>query len=602
MSSSFQNALSSLLWKVNDSTNAKEHSSILTPEKINQINSPFQFGLELEYHQKRLKAINPAIFLQLKLSDAQKQAYINELEAAVNCFDRQIQVELNYGRYRQLADIQAQSETCIKYIRILKGEEAELLSQESQQVISMCIGLSIIESFKKIKQSSFQHAHDILDPLNACRLYWVWGGSLLQDVLHLLSGKLLNIDIATRETSAPSYSLGMLSWILYYTTFFLDVYMLCKHTIPGPWMTEEEKNRPISERFLEQWHLRKHSMINDLVWATANLVCFYWLKGDGFKGHAGDAGTVVLLVVDCLVSLWLYMEEKRLHEQAIITLTHEIEYWNKGARIFDTAEAERRMKIDLLEKMKAEQERDWIYRKASHLTNIYIAGAYVLACLLFLATAFPLPEATLTVTSVTASAACFLLAVAYNAISAGIDISRANAVRADLERDLAALERDFSDEGSEEKKRALFIQIQDTKAKIEVQQKQIRYTVMELARTIIVDSTLPLMVFALSVFVPLTLFMSPTMAGFLIIGLAFIISIASKKILEKCASPKEAAQVEYNEEDYQEYCDNTEAPEVWTTPKPEEEGLLSSGSFFTKRNTVQTAQKDPGSSSVLSFS
>lgn len=76
---------------------------------------------------------------------------------------------------------------------------------------------------------------------NEKRLYWVWASSLLKVILAALPDDFFNVGQATEVVKAPDPYTGTLSWALYYFRFSLNMFLLLKHTISGPWMSEREK-------------------------------------------------------------------------------------------------------------------------------------------------------------------------------------------------------------------------------------------------------------------------------------------------------------------------------------------------------------------------
>ena len=111
MADSFFTGINQLLWKPQWSPKSElegdEFVSVFSPGRYQQIESPFQFGIELDYYQRRIKAIRPATFDFF--DDEAKTAMVNELTDAIQLFRHHHDVELNYGRLRTLAEINDQN-------------------------------------------------------------------------------------------------------------------------------------------------------------------------------------------------------------------------------------------------------------------------------------------------------------------------------------------------------------------------------------------------------------------------------------------------------------------------------------------------------------
>lgn len=163
--------------------------------------------------------------------------------------------------------------------------------------------------------------------VNDRRLFWVWAGSngmmgALTDYLdtHFDPKHTDNKPWHDRTTrmkgniNALREPLGYFSFVIYYFRFAIDLFVLLKHTFSGKWMSKEEAQIDAWERFKTQWNARKFMILNDVVWATINLMTFKWFwffKKDTGKGQAGfHAGilTTALLVFDIMIASWMFWE------------------------------------------------------------------------------------------------------------------------------------------------------------------------------------------------------------------------------------------------------------------------------------------------------
>ena len=138
-----------------------------------------------------------------------------------------------------------------------------------------------------------------MSKVNGLRLYWVWGGCLLSTVISMLPDTFINKQSAGSAVAMPAPITGYASWLLYYTRFGVNLSLLLKHTLTGPWMSVEERDKiPAWERFKSQWNQRKFALLNDSIWGVANMACYFWLVGPGMLGYCGNVATAGLLVMD----------------------------------------------------------------------------------------------------------------------------------------------------------------------------------------------------------------------------------------------------------------------------------------------------------------
>lgn len=154
-----------------------------------------------------------------------------------------------------------------------------------------------------------------LDYLNWYRLYWVWAGGsggLLGSILDLEPmKKWLGRDTASKRLESVSPYTGLASWEGYVLRFGLHGFLMGKHTLWHPWLSEEEKDVDWQTRFLAQADQRKHRMLNDLAWGYVNFASMYWYTSSisPYLGMIGAAINVLLMAFD------LGMAHLKLHEQ-----------------------------------------------------------------------------------------------------------------------------------------------------------------------------------------------------------------------------------------------------------------------------------------------
>lgn len=230
-----------------------------------------------------------------------------------------------------------------------------------------------------------------MSDVNERRLYWVWGGGMLSSVIEMLPDDFYRKAQAQKAVSAPAPITGYMSWVLYYTRFAINLSLLLKHSIDGPWMSEEERKIPAWERFKTQWNQRKFSLLNDSIWGLANMACFFWLKGPGAMGMAGNVATAGLLLMDLSLSIWRFYEESTAYNkriQAMYDAYDRLKGKLKKAEESSTPDpdriAELQRQLREANRLIMRTELDWKYKKLNMINDMAYAGgllaAFCVAC------------------------------------------------------------------------------------------------------------------------------------------------------------------------------------------------------------------------------
>ncbi|ASQ47382.1 hypothetical protein [Legionella clemsonensis] len=435
--------------------------------------------------------------------------------------------------------------------------------------------------------------------VNFRRLYWVWGGGMLASALDLMAFQgtlpIDQIDQAQQHLSIPSPAMGYMSWVLYYTRFGISLGLLLKHTIAGPWMSDKEANIPAWERFKTQWNQRKFALLNDAIWATANLVCFFWLRGSGMLGYAGNVVTACLLLMDLSLSIWRFVEESTKHNQEMAAfierekeLTKQIELLAGSvsgikksleqfrAKIvnFDEDEDVKKLKQQQeqylhqqavleaerkqLQKTKKQAEMAWRYKKYGLINDTAYAAGLLFAFCLFCCFFFPpaaLAPALVLIMGVAGAALCFTLTVLYAAVSGGLDIAKSKESIKDARAECKELMVQFANESDPDIKKQLYLEMKALMAESEYQEKMIRFQAIQLARSIFVDAFIPALVFASLVFMPLGIGLAVMAAGFAVAVISHII-INRFKPENKAAEDLQKLSLITVESDFKKFQDN----------------------------------------------
>ncbi|WP_277619256.1 hypothetical protein [Legionella norrlandica] len=271
------------------------------------------------------------------MNEENKKKFLRDLQVtyllllAEKKYEEQHQKVENFRIYTKHLKRCAELIDYLNYKKISLGQETPLTQKYRQatdgypvKYLSIFLGKELAEKIVDSLDHKTKTIKEAMGWFNEKRLYWVWGSSFLKVILGALPTDFFNVTQATQVVKAPDPYTGTISWALYYFRFSLNMFLLLKHTIKGPWMSEKEKRKPWTERFLTQWDQRKFSLLNDSIWATGNLVCFFWLTGKGALGTWGDVLTLALLVFDISIAIWDFEEQKTRHNKEMLDFDNNI--------------------------------------------------------------------------------------------------------------------------------------------------------------------------------------------------------------------------------------------------------------------------------------
>ncbi|QEY52964.1 hypothetical protein [Legionella longbeachae] len=123
--------------------------------------------------------------------------------------------------------------------------------------------------------------------------------------------------------------LADLAWIFFLPRLSVNLFLLMKHTLPGPWMSKEEKSLGLSVRFHAQMQRRWFELGNDSVWMTAGLVNRLVLTGA--LAPFAIYVSLTCFAIDIILSVTrAYLELSRLYElrkqyEAMLKQTNSLE-------------------------------------------------------------------------------------------------------------------------------------------------------------------------------------------------------------------------------------------------------------------------------------
>lgn len=595
--------------------------------------------IPLSFYDDFLSNTHAAMFPYM--TEEKKNETLRDLQVTYLFYLSQLGYELEHQKKENSKDYQEKLKHCQDLIDALlypkvcaerqtqpSPEQAYFSDGRPAAYTGLVAGQVFAEEMVKLSSGSITKTiRNKMGWVNGERLYWVWASSFLKTILSILPDDFFNIDQANKTIRTPDLYTGTMSWGLYYFRFALNLGLLLKHTIAGPWMSKEEKSEGTWERFKTQWAQRKFSLLNDSIWATGNLLCFFWLCGSSVAGAWGDALTIALLAFDITLAFWEYSEQSAQHEQQVNDYATALMELSKQAKELklsnDTLQTElnelmhqlkqagqekQEIEQELQEKQKklAEQEqllielnlqtsalkrakdkcvREWTYQKMTLVTGVVYACGLMLA---FAMLAMPFLPAIAAV-SVVGSALCFTLSLINNAVKGGIELHKmkitAKELRAEQEEKIYAFKAlsalPFTDDNV---KRLMFLEIKKLKIDSEHQEKMLAKQTVNLLRSILIESMIPPLVF-------LSLVMLPLGTGLGILAASFALAVATHLLIEHSFKEDKPGLNKLEEKEYEEFCTD---PDNW------DKKSNNSAHFFKEKRAVAHDKGDEQTPILLS--
>jgi hypothetical protein len=437
--------------------------------------------------------------------------------------------------------------------------------------------------------------------VNEKRLYWVWGSTFIKTMLRLLQDDFYNVTQAKSMIGSLDPYTGALSWALYYFRFSVNLFLLLKHTIKGPWMSDEEAQTPWTIRLQARWSQTKFGILNDFLWGPANMVCYFWLRGP-VLGPWGDALTLLLLAYDIWAALKDFTEQEAAYYEQMEEYDREIAALQQKANslkdlLADEEEEKNRkikmhqlqMQINALTRARERCEKNWEFQKLSLYNNIGYAFALTFSFVLLATPFMPLTEAAALTLGVVGAVLCFAFTVIANSIRGGIEIRRSQEAvkeakhkfheRVEFLKEL--IKQD--DNLDENQKRFLFLEIKKYKLETEYQKQMMVLQAAQLIRSIMLEACMPAIIFSSLVFLPMGIGFAPLGA---ILGLAILSDLLINALL--APDPQMKNLPAFDEKEYKEFC----------TLISKENDTKAQHSFFkpkaTKKQEATDLPSEPG--------
>jgi hypothetical protein len=486
-------------------------------------------GTTVSFYTKLVQETNPAILYYL--SEHKKEAIREQLQFAIYLFCAQYELNWAEDRKQLLDDLEENIQTCACLLDRLNNPLLKELNPENQlhaaiqqhenclKYVGFSVGqfiADIMADFHSLKEefnkSKTQFIKDIMGKVNSKRLYWVWGGGLISTIISLLPNNFDGKSQGLNAAAAPAPVTGRMSWMLYYARFAINLSLLMKHTIAGPWMRAEEEQIPTWERFKTQWKQRKFSLLNDSIWATCNLSCFFWLTGTEILSNFGNLFTGLLLLMDVCLTAWRFVEEstkynkERLQlDEDIIALRNKLQEENDEMQQGILQEH-----LDSLVKQRAELVFEWKYKKYATLNDLAYAVALfssfnILACGYIPSSLGLLAPTTILMMGLIGAALCFVFTVIAAVIAGYLEIAKLDESIAKLTTEQEKLLDDFIETDDQNLQLIFALEYQRLEVLSKYTQEQTQYQMMVLFRDTFIQVIIPTVFMATFVFLPLSI-------------------------------------------------------------------------------------------------
>lgn len=541
---------------------AYQSGSKLTIDALELFRQRQPISVSLNFYSKKLERINNATFRYL--NKPQKSVLHQELLFTFYLLSSQYQLTgLNLdgsdSKRKKMRELGDQIKQCANLIKELRNAGKPLTPEtmlaatiDDSEKHLRYLGLTAIAP--PIVEGTLMEIKTNAAYLNSLRGQWSRTRGIFSSILRQLSDDFINKQQIQRKDTIPSVVTGYMSWILYYTYFGIDLFLLLKHTICGHWMNQEERDLPIStrERFQTQWEQRKFSLLYNLNWAIGFMVCFYWLTGNGTAGYLGNVLTISFLLVDVCLTAWRFSEElnkhindMKRHRQDINTITMKL---NTTENI---AEKETlTLQLDSLSEAQKQCQFDWKYKRKLLMADLtYAAGLVITFNFLY---CFLLPSAIVPSTvaigmAFAGSLLYFIQNLTYNIVSNNIDIIKSNETRTlvhtELQRLLyqfTLLKRDTAKDTNGFLKKKLYLDMKQLLADSTYQKRLAHFQILKLVRAVLINTLAPSLLFVVYMFAPISLSLA-------VLAVVLGLATASQKLLKKPATDKLPA---LNEEKY----------------------------------------------------
>lgn len=506
--------------------------------------------VSLAYFGSKLSQINPATFKFM--NPIQKAALEQDLLFSFYIFSAQYQLDEAEHRRQGLQERNEQIKRCADLINKLRNAPNMGDDETPEQIHARAIddsdkhvkylGLTVLapliaEKMVEVTEGRVEQwespnktgvIKDWMGAVNGRRLYWVWANAMLSSVFAMLPQDFANNPQAKRAVGALSPVTGYMSWILYYTRFGINLSLLLKHTIAGPWMSEKEREVPVLERFKTQWDQRKFSLLNDSIWATANMACFLWLIGSGTLGYLGNVTTTALLLMDVGLTAWRFHGEYTQHNKEMLRYEGDLRALRDKIKTENDDEKKQLLVLQLDALLKAEKQCkvEWTYKKYGLVNDLAYATLLMIAFSLMCCFLFPpamIAPATALILGLAGAAMCFVLNTAYAAVAGYMEMDKPRAKGRAAKEECKLLLKTFTDAKDDGVKKQLYLDMKQLMADSVYQDQLVHFQKLKMIQAFVIDVLVPPLVFVSFMFMPFGIGLAVLAAGFALAVIAHYI-------------------------------------------------------------------------------
>lgn len=492
--------------------------------------------LFINYHETSLNRVNPGTFRFM--SQQQKNAQTMQLRRTLCMLSFQRTITENESLKNAIW-------VCNYYIFLLNNKSAdELAAAAPVKYLGLPIGRELGRQVDALTDNVLDPTQDILSQLHQARSYWRSAGGLANSVLSVLPQDSFHTNQAQGLFQYEQQPYGYLSWIIAYTRFALNLFLLVKNT--SPWMRKKNNDDTFSARFKNEWKQRKFILLDTFLSGTVNLLCFFWITGSASLQYTASFVNMAALCCDLGLTLWMIHQQKALHNKKIQDLEKritELKDLNKNP-----------IQIEELEAIKKKLEKEWEYTSTKLNYGLMLTIGMTLGALVIFGLLCPpaiLPAAVtlaLTITGLAIGLACTLV---YQYKSDQLERKKTKEIikeKVELIEDKLTqwkdLEKNDKSPEKSDQQKLLYLEIQALKAENIEQQRVMEHQRNRHLLSLVTKTLVPIIITTSLVFAPLGIGL-PILAV-AICGLLLAQFILNRKKLKAEETPQ-FDETKYNE-------------------------------------------------------
>ena len=430
-----------------------------------------------------------------------------------------------------------------------------------------------------------------INDISTGRSNWGLNSNLVLAVIGALPEHFFNVDRAQQEIKEPSEVMGYLGWTISYAVLGIDLFLVAKHTIRGPWMKEAEKNLSLGvwDRFTTQFDQRKFSILDRFMAGTTGMVCFFWLA----LTDASQFLVLGVLIADIFLTTWRWIEEDTNQKKEIARYQSAIDAIDEEInKLVDYSEEKERLighKNKLIE-AQAQAKVDSKYKTYHTIGNICYKLSIVVAVSVmyyFLFPAFAITNTAKVIMSVVGAGAYFIFSIINKSYSGGVDIHKSKSSQQlttiECEKMLAQFEKlNQIAEPSEQiifEKKQLYLEMKRLIGDSEYQDHKIKHQKLKLVHGLVVALLMPTLLFVSLTFMPMGV-------GFAVLAIAVLVAGLSAKLLKE---PTVEPLPEFNEEAFNKFA---KTPSLAKLKDEVEHSKMTKAHYSEQKNEVLNIEDD----------